>query len=211
MSSHPGFALPPACHSHRRMIFFASVDPELAERLAYIFYYWRARLRWPLRLVGVLCGLLLAWKVSPASPWSSTTEFWVSRTSFGISLTSNPLHVRVAQFPWQAYALVVVGCGTLVTWLHPNFTWSQIVPRAAVALASCLICFLCWLLPYTSVVILGIIVWGLVLYLSWRKLSHASHPEARDSRIHALPPCPKHACAYSHASIVQAFQVKSAL
>ena len=42
-----------------------AVEPDSRERLMYLLYYWRARLRWPIRLVGVLLLLLLAWRY----PW----------------------------------------------------------------------------------------------------------------------------------------------
>ena len=42
-----------------------SLEPDTRERLAYLFYYWRARLRWPLRFLGLLLLLLLAWRY----PW----------------------------------------------------------------------------------------------------------------------------------------------
>jgi hypothetical protein len=111
-----------------------AMDPELYERLEYLFYYWRARLRWPLRLIGVLLALALAWR-----------------------------------FPWHAYALFVVASGALLTYLHPNFAWSTVVPQPAVGAASVAACFLCWLLPYTSLVLLGLGTAGLLVYLgAWQ-------------------------------------------
>ena len=40
--------------SQRRSVRAFLPDPVLQENVAYLFYYWRARLRWPLRLLGVL-------------------------------------------------------------------------------------------------------------------------------------------------------------
>ena len=53
----------------------AFLDPETHERLSYVFYYWRARFRTPLRLLLVLVVLLLAWR----HPWKANAACCMCR------------------------------------------------------------------------------------------------------------------------------------
>jgi len=106
---------------------------ELAERLAYLVYYWRARLRWPVRLIGVLLLLLLAW-----------------------------------QYPWHAYAVVVLAVCVLGVWLTPHMAWSAYVTQPMSAGIAAALSLFCYLLPSTSAWMVGATLWGLAMYGSWR-------------------------------------------
>ena len=108
-------------------------DPTSQENLSYLFYYWRARLRWPFRLVGVFIALLLAWR-----------------------------------FPWQAYALFILGAAGFVTFFAPQLPYVAALKQEVVGAICAFVTLLCYLLPYTTAYTLGLGLWGLLTYGSWQ-------------------------------------------
>jgi len=112
---------------------FFAIDPGAKENFAYLLYYWRARLRWPIRLVGVLLLLLLAFR-----------------------------------YPWHAYAVTALGCAAAAVYIAPHLNLHPLLTRPVMGGLATMVCALCWLLPYTTAYLLGIGLWGLVLYASWQ-------------------------------------------
>ena len=108
-------------------------DPTAQENLAYLGYYWRARLRWPFRLVGVLLLLLLAWR-----------------------------------FPWQAYAIFVLGAAGGVTYFSQYLPYVAALKTSIVGVIAAAVVLLCYVLPYTTAWMLGITALGGITYLSWQ-------------------------------------------
>lgn len=92
-------------------------------------------MRWPLRLLGVLLLLLLAW-----------------------------------QYPWRAYAVVVLGAASGATYIAPYLPFFSTLasPRPVVGGLGALVCLVCWLLPQTTAWLVGLALWGLLGYASWQ-------------------------------------------
>ena len=90
-------------------------------------------LRWPIRLVGVLLLLLLAFR-----------------------------------YPWHAYAVTALGCAAAAVYIAPHLNLHPLLTRPVMGGLATMVCALCWLLPYTTAYLLGIGLWGLVLYASWQ-------------------------------------------
>ena len=93
------------------------VEPDSRERLAYLFYYWRARLRWPIRLLGILFLLLLAWRY----PWHA-----YSVVVLGIGGGATFFAPYIPKVDQLAQPRAVIGSAaatvTFVCWLLPVTT-----------------------------------------------------------------------------------------
>jgi len=96
-------------------------DFELAERIAYLGYYWRARLRWPFRLLGVLFGLLLAWWY----PWHAYALIVLGVSGLGVWLTPH--------MAWGAFLSQPTATGLAVALCF--FCWA--LPRTSGWMVGC--------------------------------------------------------------------------
>ena len=59
------------------------LEPETQVRLSYVLYYWRARLRWPFRLLMLLGLLMLAWRY----PWHAYAVVLLGLAALGVWIT----------------------------------------------------------------------------------------------------------------------------
>ena len=87
-------------------------ETETHERLLYLMYYWRARLRWPSRLLAVIFLLLLAWHY----PWRAYAVAVVGLSALLVALTP---HMQWSAFISQTQAAAVAAATWLVFWLLP--------------------------------------------------------------------------------------------
>ena len=122
-----------ARYARRKWETSVAFDPETAERLSYVYYYWRARLRWPLRLVLAIGLLMLAWR-----------------------------------YPWQAFAIIVLAAAGGFTYLTPHMPWAGVLTQPMAAGISVVALLVCRWLPWTSVLLVGVSLWGGLLYASWQ-------------------------------------------
>ena len=140
----------------------ALLDPETHERLRYVFYYWRARFRTPLRLLLVLAVLALAWR----HPWKAYAIVVVGLSGLGVWITP---HMSWGAVVPQPAAAALAGALWLLCWALPwTFVYLLSLSLWGLTLyaswqiglggAALLLCY--WYFPSVVLSLLGLAVWG---------------------------------------------------
>jgi len=140
-------------------------DFDLAERLSYLCFYWRARLRWPFRVLGVLIALILAWLY----PWKAYVVVVLACSGLGVWLTprmswaefiSQPLAAGIALLFCLVCYCLPISCacllGAAIWGLAMWVSW-----RVGLWVTALLCLYYC--LPSVALVLLGLAVWLLFL------------------------------------------------
>ena len=153
----------------RRWEQFFALNPESRDNFMYLAYYWRARLRWPLRLVGVLLLLLLAWRY----PWYAYATFVIGAGAGATFLSPHLPWTGALTHPQAVVGAASAGVG-FFCWLLPYSTayllgfavWGLLlyVSWQLCAAISALLLFF-YFMPTYAMIMVGVIAWFLFLVI----------------------------------------------